>query len=155
MNLTLLALALATLFLPTDSIRCYRCHEVSYTIAGKKTEIPDEVKCDKNSTYACETNVTACFEVRYDLGMTITDVPGTAEGILRGCDSTQDMAGVCDSAETALKESFKNQSIEVDDFDCSAKSCSYRDYCNAGHRIELSFLMAIALAAIQLFTQLD
>ena len=74
MNYKLALLVLATLFLTTESIRCYNCMEVSYTIADKKYTIPNEVKCDKNSTYACETNMTACSNVKYKFGLTFTGV---------------------------------------------------------------------------------
>ena len=150
MNYKLALFVLATLFLTTESIRCYNCMEVSYTIADKKYTIPNEVKCDKNSTYACETNMTACSNVKYKFGLTFTGVAGAAEGVMKGCSPTVDMTGVCDIAEKELKGSLKSLNIVVDDFDCSAESCKDRDYCNAGGSTGISLVMAVVLATVQL-----
>ena len=151
MNYKLALFALATLFLTTESIRCYNCMEVSYTIADKKYNIPNEVKCDKNSTYACETNMTACSNVKYKFGLTFTGVAGSAEGVMKGCSPTVDMTGVCDVAEMGLKESLKSLNIVVDDFDCSAESCKDRDYCNTADSAMISLVMVTLLATVQLF----
>ena len=148
-------LALATLILTTESIRCYNCMEVSYTIADKKYEIPNEVKCDKNSTFACDTNMTACSNVKYKFGLTLTGVPGAAEGVMKGCSPTVDMTGVCDVAEEGLKESLKSLNIVVNDFDCSAESCKDRDYCNAGGSAMISLVMVFVLATVHFFARLD